>query len=461
MTDSERSHDPFEEFTDNDTAHRTYNVRWAVWRWHFYAGMLVTPIILILAITGTLLVFDSEFNDWYYDHLYSVESSDSPQASLQVVTKNINEGLSPLGDTEITSLYIPKDPSRSIYAFCRAEPGYYLWAFAHPNTGEFIGHYVYEASFMRMMEQLHRRLLVPKNRVLDEWVGDDTGAIVVELTTSWCIILVITGLYLWWPSSWRRMPGVWLPRLRAKPYQFWRDWHAVPSVYLSALTVIVLLTGLVFSTYFGDAFRRTEQWAADDNHEITAFFEAEEPIEPNEPLLTPDDLLQMIQSDRHDQNIVYTVRRFEGDNRLAIVSTYNRHTFAPTETRYLMVDRHAGEVRGEASWDKANLLSKTMRLAYPLHTGSIFGPTTQFLAVLVCLGLIAASATGATMWWTRRPTGKFGLPKAPRSHLPPVGLIVIILCLLIVLPTTGMSMLAVLAIDIPWKIYRHRLLRKS
>ena len=35
----------------------------AIWRWHFFAGLLVIPFMLNLAITGGLYLFKDEIND--------------------------------------------------------------------------------------------------------------------------------------------------------------------------------------------------------------------------------------------------------------------------------------------------------------------------------------------------------------------------------------------------------------
>jgi len=35
----------------------------AIWRWHFLAGLLCAPFILMLAVTGTLYLYKDEVND--------------------------------------------------------------------------------------------------------------------------------------------------------------------------------------------------------------------------------------------------------------------------------------------------------------------------------------------------------------------------------------------------------------
>src|SRR5688500_11471452 len=52
------------------TKPRLYRV---IWRWHFYAGLIVSPILLVAAITGALYVFHAELSGWLYEDLYFVD----------------------------------------------------------------------------------------------------------------------------------------------------------------------------------------------------------------------------------------------------------------------------------------------------------------------------------------------------------------------------------------------------
>ena len=35
----------------------------ALWRWHFFAGLICAPIVILLAVTGALYLFKDEIND--------------------------------------------------------------------------------------------------------------------------------------------------------------------------------------------------------------------------------------------------------------------------------------------------------------------------------------------------------------------------------------------------------------
>jgi uncharacterized iron-regulated membrane protein len=38
----------------------------ALWRWHFYAGLIVAPFLLILTVTGSIYLFNDEIDDALY-----------------------------------------------------------------------------------------------------------------------------------------------------------------------------------------------------------------------------------------------------------------------------------------------------------------------------------------------------------------------------------------------------------
>ena len=66
-------------------------------------------------------------------------------------------------------------------------------------------------------------------RILGFW-----GAALIEIAAGWSIILVVSGLYLWWPQRQLRLRGSPGKRL------FWRDLHSSTGVLA---TVMVLSPG--------------------------------------------------------------------------------------------------------------------------------------------------------------------------------------------------------------------------
>jgi uncharacterized iron-regulated membrane protein len=60
-----------------------------VWRWHFWAGLIVAPFLLMLSVTGAIYLFNDELNDLIYSDLWLV----APHASDVPVSRMIAAAL--------------------------------------------------------------------------------------------------------------------------------------------------------------------------------------------------------------------------------------------------------------------------------------------------------------------------------------------------------------------------------
>ena len=80
-----------------------------VWRWHFYAGLIFLPFLLILAVTGGVYLFKPQIENHLYKDLYEVQA-ESKTVSPSVQFEAIKERYP---DAEIIK-YRPSDhPERS------------------------------------------------------------------------------------------------------------------------------------------------------------------------------------------------------------------------------------------------------------------------------------------------------------------------------------------------------------
>lgn len=55
-----------------DSRRGTFDLYRAVWRWHFSAGLIVLPFMILLAVTGSLYLFKDQINDIAYSDLKRV-----------------------------------------------------------------------------------------------------------------------------------------------------------------------------------------------------------------------------------------------------------------------------------------------------------------------------------------------------------------------------------------------------
>jgi uncharacterized iron-regulated membrane protein len=393
----------------------------AVWRWHFYAGLLTAPVLLITALTGALYAFREEVTEWPQACLWV-----TPAGKARPAEEWAGAVASAYPGSKVKRWLLPASASRAVLAELEGkkkdEDTPYRVAVC-PYTAEVTGEVSREPSFFKALLGLHRRLY------LGWW-----GRVLVEVATSWAVLLLVTGLYLWWPRA-GKAAGVWHPRLWGKPYVVLRDLHAVLGFYLALLLAAVLVTGLFFSVAWGSAAKAL--FKATGN-EPKRYMELPKPPKgAGAPTLT-----EAVEAGR----AMFPGCALEVEaGKKKEPALVKARGWGPKESGRALVGR-GGEVL--ASWRISELpWAVQLRLwVYPVHTGEAFGLATKALSALAALGLALFTVTGVCMWWTRRPVGKLGLPRKPNVPVP-AWMIGVMLALGALLPLAGATMLVALACE--------------
>ena len=85
---------------------RLYRV---IWHWHFYAGLLVAPVLLVMAFTGGMYVFKAELEAVFYRDLMFVEGHGA-RCPLEAQLAAAKAGYP--ADRPLT-VVVPADPARA------------------------------------------------------------------------------------------------------------------------------------------------------------------------------------------------------------------------------------------------------------------------------------------------------------------------------------------------------------
>ncbi len=236
-----RLHTGSSDVSDMNTNFKTYA---AVWRWHFYVGLLVAPVLLIMAITGALYLFEHEIERVWYANLMQIKPQVKPQQSAISIQQQA---------VLITKQYPSAQIVHVIYP--RAVDESFTWKISNNRVDEDVFIDAYQAKIlgkvesdwrlMAVISRLHGKLLI------DKIGGYAVGSWLVELTVSWVMAMMVTGAYLWWPRK-RQAAGVVYPRLQEKGRKFWRDIHAVPAFFNLFFVVFLIFSGLPWTSFWGD-----------------------------------------------------------------------------------------------------------------------------------------------------------------------------------------------------------------
>ncbi|MCF3649283.1 PepSY-associated TM helix domain-containing protein [Synoicihabitans lomoniglobus] len=412
----------------------------AVWRWHFWAGLAVTPFLIVVSLTGALFVFQEELQVWTQPEVMTVTvPADIPARSYtarfaaaraalppQWEFSSFNQHAEPgradeiVFEREVTS---HDDDAESPVDDDHAHEHEHQFVYVDPYTGEVLGQQTLERSFFGIVLSLHRTLL-----------AGSIGRYAVELATCWGIVSLLTGLLLWWPRGKEKLWGVWLPRLRRGGKLALRDLHTIPGLYLFGAALAIMGTGLLYTQVWGQgAF-------------AGLYFGGQLPPSyvspPTSSPLPPDTAPASIDDIVREARTHYAFPTF---HLAAPHGTDGCWTlFGATDTGDLddgvvYLDASTGATLDVIDYPSLAPGAKTALLFYSIHTGSIFGLTTKIIAVLACLVIIAMSVTGVWMWWRRRPAGKFGAPRKTRTEQVPKTIAATIVGLAVLFPLVGLS----------------------
>jgi len=200
----------------------------AVWRWHFYAGLLCIPFVCWLAVTGSIYLFRSDYEAWHdrpVERLEYVGARQSPAAETTAALASLP------GST--FNRYEPPATVRGAAQILVQSRGELYRVAVHPRTLDILRIEKESGRLMETVFALHGSL-----------GAGDPGSYVMETAASWTIVMIVSGLFLWFPRNVTSLWGVLFPRLGANGRVWWRDLHAVSGLWVSVIVLIMLLSGL-------------------------------------------------------------------------------------------------------------------------------------------------------------------------------------------------------------------------
>ncbi|WP_018392740.1 PepSY domain-containing protein [Bacillus sp. 37MA] len=417
-----------------------------VWRWHFYAGLIFSPFLIILAFSGGVYLFKPQIESVLYKDLYYVQeesaSTVAPSAQIEKIKENYPEAT-------ITSFKTYDDSSRTNeIGLMENEQAFSV--FIDPYNGEITGSLNNDEKLTTIFKKLHSELIV----------GGTFANRLVELAACWAVILLITGLYIWWPRNKASIWGTILPRFTKNRRIFWRDMHAVPAFWLSAGILILIATGLPWSGVMGPQIQKlavAPQFAYDWGEKpesITYTKDVAEDIPwANEKLPVPSSsvgeyvplTLEEVTHIASNENIKkpYTISLPEGEKGVYTIS----HSETPQNLATIHADQYSGAILSDVRFNDFGFGAKMVEGGIALHEGRLFGLANQLIGLIVCLGLIGVVISSFMMWRKRKPEGKLGSPAKSKDKKITRTVFFIMLAMGIIMPLVGISIIIVFLLD--------------
>lgn len=414
-----------------------------IWRWHFYAGLFVLPFILILSVTGSIYLFKPQIDRWEERGYQGqpISGAVSPDRQLMAAL-----GASP--GMRFNYYRLPERAGDSAMIHVIAPDGAQLDVFVSPQ-GKVLGSRDPNAKISETVARIHGSLLV------GNW-----GDWLVELAASWTIVMILTGLYLWWPRPFRLAGTLW-PRLSLKGRPLLRDIHRVTGFWIAGLVLVMLASGLPWAGAWGSAFKwtRTElglvkgpqDWKIGVDGGHAGYHPAMKVAMPSVTRATGLPLSVFVAKAR-DQHLAFPAlvlpphapQRFgppTGNEWTAKSEAQNRWL-----GRQVTYDPITGGETGRRGFADQHVVDRIVNTGVAWHEGQLFGWVNQLIGVLTAIALVMISILGVVMWLKRKPQGGIGAPPAV-AGAGKIWMVVVIVVLALLLPLFGVSLIALLVID--------------
>lgn len=411
----------------------------AAWRWHFYAGLFVLPFVIFLSVTGAVYLFKPQTDRWEERAWHGQSMDGAVSADRQLAA-----ALAAYPGARFNAYRLPERPGDAAMILLGLPDGGPSEVFVSPQ-GKVLGAIDPATRISSITALIHGTLL------LGRW-----GDWLVELAASWTIVMLLTGLCLWWPRPFA-LAGTFWPRLSLRGRPLLKDLHRVTGFWIAGLVLVMLASGLPWAGAWGSAFswvraemgwvQGVQDWkigaedhAAHDHHgaastimapmdhgdslplSVFVHIAALEGMPPPVMVLPPHAPQRLGPPTAN----VWTVKTETQNRPLGRQVTYD-DAMAMEVDRSSFADRH--------------VIDRVVNTGIAWHEGQLFGLANQLMGLATAIALIGVSIMGVLMWLRRRPEGKLGAPPPVRA-LPVRGLVAALLVAGLLLPLFGASVLA-------------------
>lgn len=416
----------------------------AFWRWHFYAGLLIMPVLMLMALTGGLYLFRADIDDVVYRPLMFVETSASQaspdawaRAALTAVPGRLAQVQTPAADNRSARLVVetPDGQRRAVYV--------------DPHDGRVLGD-IPDGGVMATVKQVHALAF-----------AGPIPNLLVEVVAGWAIVMVATGIVLWWPRG--ASGGVVTVRATPSKRLFWRDLHAVTGLFAGGVIVFLAATGMPWSAVWGAQARKivaVNDWgrppvptngpAEVEDHSAhggppPAPWTLRETAlaAPAAPALPLGVVMRHVEALGLPHPYTVSIPAQPGK---AWSASHMPDKVESTRTLYL--DAATGQALADIRYGQFGPGAKAIEWGIAVHQGQQFGLANKLVMLAGCVAIWLLGISALTMWWKRRPQGRLGAPARPidkRVYWPLAGVVV---PLALFYPLVGASLAVVLGGDL-------------
>jgi uncharacterized iron-regulated membrane protein len=346
---------------------------------HLALGLTSGAVVLVVALTGCLYVFEEELRQVFQHRYLYVQPQDNPKLPVDALTATVRQAW----PADTLSLLRFKEQANAAAIFHTRSRKIIS---VNPYTGQIIGTRHAATDFFSVVLDLHRHLLM-----------GDVGEEIVRWNVLIFFVMCLTGLALWWPAQRKFLRQSLTIRWSAAPRVRTWDMHRVLGFYGLAVLLVISLTGIF---WMFDWAKSAVRWVTDS------------PKPKEEKLVSSDTLASGVFS----ADAAYAVLAARQPGATDTYIYFPRDAGAPLRVmmRYpyaivrkqsaVWFDQYSGRVLKEEFYQNYTGYDKVWRSSFDFHTGRIrvLGIGSKIIYFFASLFAASLPVTGFLMWRARR-----------------------------------------------------------
>ncbi|RQO65858.1 PepSY domain-containing protein [Pedobacter sp. KBW06] len=352
---------------------------------HLWLGLFSGLVVFILGLTGAIYALSDEIKEWVYkDRLYIEVPAGTARLPLSQLLSVAEQAIGKDRKISRGQLSQAKDRTYMFRALKVNKKGFGYWnyyeyydkVYLNPYTGEVVYKENAKREFFTVVLALHMNLLL----------GDTVGHFIIRWSVVCFVILLLSGIVLWWPKNWKwkQLKKSFKVKWDAKFKRINYDLHNVFGFYSFLILLIMALTGLMWS------FELTTEKKSKVLSDTTQLAGT----------MPVDRILG--QALKASPQTVYFLYNFPSAKSGTVnVSAYQSDMNLYDRVQYRF-DRYSGKLLQKGTeFSQLTVGAKLVTMNYDLHTGSVLGLTGKILALFAGLIAMGLPVTGVLIWWKR------------------------------------------------------------
>lgn len=347
-------------------------------RLHRWVALTMGGLLVIAGFLGALLTIAKPLDQWTHAGLFrdpaAAGAPDLSRPSLDRARRHLEQAFGPAAGYTFRP---PRGPNDSLWVYVS---GPWDGVVYFDSLGRELGRRGETEGAYNLLYELHSSLLL-----------GDAGKAVLTAAAGSYLLLLGSGLVLWWPRRW---PPSFRIHCRAGALRSLLELHNTTGPLLGLLVAVSIASGAYMAWPPLRALVGTESGRPATLPPKPAVHTAARPSSLDRMVLQaralfPVAMVGYVQVPADPARPVRVRLKLADDPH-------------PNGLTSVWFDAGTGQVLRAVRWSELDRGNRLVSVIYPLHTGALGGPLHQLVVGLTGLALATLGGSGLLLWWQRR-----------------------------------------------------------